>query len=78
MDLWFVLGLGWGVEGVALATVIAELENPNAFLWNAMHWGSDRGGWRRDTLYVTDRNKIFALEMGVPGKDQPVDAMPLP
>ncbi|GAA3864969.1 MATE family efflux transporter [Celeribacter arenosi] len=24
-DLWFVLGLGWGVEGVALATVIAEV-----------------------------------------------------
>ena len=25
LDLWFVLGLGWGVEGVAIATVIAEL-----------------------------------------------------
>jgi MATE family multidrug resistance protein len=25
LDLWFVLGLGWGVEGVAVATVIAEL-----------------------------------------------------
>lgn len=24
LDLWFVLGLGWGVEGVAIATVIAE------------------------------------------------------
>ena len=24
LDLWFVLGLGWGVEGVALATAIAE------------------------------------------------------
>ncbi|RKF16590.1 MATE family efflux transporter [Roseovarius spongiae] len=24
LDLWFVLGLGWGVEGVALATFIAE------------------------------------------------------
>lgn len=25
LDLWFVLGLGWGVEGVAIATLIAEL-----------------------------------------------------
>lgn len=25
LDLWFVLGLGWGVEGVAIATVIAEV-----------------------------------------------------
>jgi MATE family multidrug resistance protein len=24
LDLWFVLGLGWGVEGVALATAIAQ------------------------------------------------------
>ncbi|MEO0486425.1 MAG: MATE family efflux transporter [Pseudomonadota bacterium] len=24
LDLWFVLGLGWGVEGVALATFLAE------------------------------------------------------
>jgi MATE family multidrug resistance protein len=25
LDIWFVLGLGWGVEGVAVATVIAEI-----------------------------------------------------
>lgn len=25
LDVWFVLGLGWGVQGVAIATVIAEL-----------------------------------------------------
>lgn len=25
LDMWFVLGLGWGVQGVAIATVIAEM-----------------------------------------------------
>ena len=25
LDLWFVLGLNWGIEGVAIATVIAEV-----------------------------------------------------
>lgn len=25
LDLWFVLGLGWGVDGVAAATLVAEL-----------------------------------------------------
>lgn len=25
LDLWFVLGFGWGVEGVAIATLIAEI-----------------------------------------------------
>lgn len=24
LDIWFVLGLGWGIEGVAIATLIAE------------------------------------------------------
>ena len=56
--------------------IIFTLSDPQAFLWNAMHWGSGRGGWKRDTLYVTDRNKVFAVEMGVPGKAQPVDALP--
>jgi len=27
LDLWFVLGLGWGVEGVAWATLIAEVSS---------------------------------------------------
>ena len=25
LDIWFVLGLGWGIEGVAIATAIAEV-----------------------------------------------------
>lgn len=33
LDLWFVLGLGWGVEGVALATFLAEWSGAALGLW---------------------------------------------
>lgn len=33
LDLWFVLGLGWGVEGVAFATIIAEFSGLGLGLW---------------------------------------------
>ena len=33
LDLWFVLGLGWGVEGVALATFLAEWSGLAIGLW---------------------------------------------
>ncbi len=33
LDLWFVLALGWGVSGVALATVIAEWSGLALGLW---------------------------------------------
>jgi len=33
LDLWYVLGLGWGVEGVAIATVIAEVSGLGVGLW---------------------------------------------
>jgi MATE family multidrug resistance protein len=33
LDVWFVLGLGWGVEGVALATLIAEWSGLLVGLW---------------------------------------------
>ena len=34
-----------------------------------MHWGLGFGGWKRDVLYVMDREStgVFALEVGVPG-----------
>ena len=35
LDLWFVLGLGWGIEGVALATLIAEITGLMLALWLA-------------------------------------------
>ncbi|MFT4151251.1 MAG: MATE family efflux transporter [Paracoccaceae bacterium] len=33
LDLWFVLGMGWGVPGVAAATLIAEWAGLAAGLW---------------------------------------------
>jgi len=33
LDLWFVLGLDWGVEGVAIATLIAECSGLVLGLW---------------------------------------------
>ncbi|WP_371169212.1 MATE family efflux transporter [Aliiroseovarius sp. 2305UL8-7] len=33
LDLWFVLGLGWGIEGVAIATLIAEFTGVALGLW---------------------------------------------
>ena len=33
LDLWFVIGLGWGVEGVAAATVISEYSAVVLGLW---------------------------------------------
>ncbi|NOR30161.1 MAG: MATE family efflux transporter, partial [Sulfitobacter sp.] len=33
LDLWFVLGLAWGVEGVALATFLAEWTGAALGLW---------------------------------------------
>lgn len=33
LDLWFVLGLGWGVGGVATATVIAEVTGAMLAMW---------------------------------------------
>ena len=33
LDLWFVLGLGWGVQGVAVATLLAEWSGLAAGLW---------------------------------------------
>ncbi len=33
LDLWFVLGLGWGVSGVAVATLLAEFSGLALGLW---------------------------------------------
>lgn len=58
------------------AVMLVDLDDPGSLLWNAIRWGSNRGNWRRDVLYVTSRNKIFAVEVGVDGRPQPVDLAP--
>ncbi len=56
LDLWFVLGLGWGVEGVALATLIAEYSGLALGLWlcRAAFAGDQWRDWPR----VFDRAKL--------------------
>lgn len=56
LDLWFVLGLGWGVEGVAIATLIAEWTGLLLGLWLCRDAFSGRQwcNWAR----IFDRVKI--------------------
>lgn len=56
LNLWFVLGLGWGVEGVAIATVIAEVAGLALGLWFCRD-GFRSGAWR-DWSAVFDGPKL--------------------
>ncbi|UZD91599.1 MATE family efflux transporter [Cognatishimia activa] len=59
LDLWFVLGLGWGVEGVAIATVIAELTGAALGLWLCRD-AFDHVEWR-NWARVFDRAKLIRM-----------------
>ncbi|MCC5968007.1 MAG: MATE family efflux transporter, partial [Natronohydrobacter sp.] len=56
LDLWFVLGLGWGVQGVAIATLIAEVSALGLGLWlcRAAFSGAQWRDWGR----VFDRVRL--------------------
>ncbi|MGB5558807.1 MAG: MATE family efflux transporter [Paracoccaceae bacterium] len=56
LDLWFVLSLGWGVEGVAVATLIAEWSGLALGLWlcRAAFSGSAWRDWAR----IFDRERV--------------------
>ncbi|MHA6347360.1 MATE family efflux transporter [Roseivivax sp. CAU 1761] len=59
LDLWFVLGLGWGVEGVAIATFLAEWSGLALGLWlcRAAFRVQDWRDWGR----VFDRAKLIRM-----------------
>ena len=59
LDLWFVLGLGWGVPGVAWATFIAEWSGLALGLWLCRE-AFARPGWR-DPTRVFDRARLARM-----------------
>lgn len=56
LDIGFVLGLGWGVQGVAIATVIAELSGCALGLWYCRS-AFDGAPWR-DRARLLDPAKL--------------------
>ncbi len=52
LDLWFVLGLGWGISGVAVATFLAEWSGLGLGLWFCRE--ALLGGAWRDTTRIFD------------------------
>lgn len=67
LDLWFVLGLGWGIEGVALATVIAQYGG--AILGSMLvlrHLGVIGGQWQRaKILDATALGELFRVNRDI-------------
>ena len=59
LDLWFVLGLGWGVEGVAIATFIAEWSGLALGLWLCRDWAQHPAF--KDTVRIFDRTRLRRL-----------------
>lgn len=65
LDLWFVLGLGWGVEGVAIATVFAEVSGCALALWLCRDV-FDNPAWKEKTRVF---DPVALREMGVVNGD---------
>ncbi|MBA2322025.1 MAG: SMP-30/gluconolactonase/LRE family protein [Deltaproteobacteria bacterium] len=47
--------------------IIADLVDVGYEGYSSIKWGNDIGEWSSSTLYITNRHKIFALDVGVPG-----------
>lgn len=61
LDLLFVLGLGWGIEGVAFATLVAEATGAGLGLW--MCRDAFAGEQWRDWARVFDRARLKRMAM---------------
>lgn len=61
LDLWFVLGLGWGVQGVAFATFLAEWSGLGLGIWLCRPAFVGRM-WRNWTV-VFDRARLRAMAL---------------
>ncbi len=59
LDFLFVLGFGWGVEGVALATFIAEWSGAGLGLWLCRD--AFAGGYWKDRALVFDRVRLLHM-----------------
>ncbi|MFN0114345.1 MAG: MATE family efflux transporter [Paracoccaceae bacterium] len=59
LDLWFVLGFGWGVPGVAAATLIAEWGGLALGLWLCR--GAFAGGLWRDRALILNRARLARM-----------------
>ena len=59
LDLVFVLNLGWGVEGVAIATLIAEWSGLIFGLWLARE-GFNNGYWK-NWIQIFDRVRLIQM-----------------
>ncbi len=67
LDLLFVLGFGWGVEGVAIATLISEVGAAGLGLWLvARNLGSVGGRWRWRLIRDPARlRRLFAVNRDI-------------
>lgn len=69
LDLWFVLGLGWGVPGVALSTLIAEWSGLALALWLARD--AFGAGFRDGLARLGDRvamRRMFTASRDIMGR----------
>lgn len=64
LDLWFVLGLGWGVEGVAIATLAAEWTGLALGLWMCREVFAGTAWRDRALILAPERLKRMAVVNG--------------